>query len=237
MALSAASELHFELYGFLAAMASNLFFAARSVLSTIALRSKGAVSSAAMLYWLLCCGAAALLLPAALTYGEPARLLDPANLRLLFSLLLCGGAHFTYNLLSFQILEQTSPVTHVAPRSSASRGDRSVVTPHQPRSHPAQLGGDCHCLGRCPRLRTGLVKGLQVRLIARRCDHECDKSYSLWSPGCLLCRATAVCSFCYCMRMPHAYDAAWTPAAWNSREALLGRNGDGPLIVSRADSP
>ena len=113
VALSAASELHFELYGFLAAMASNLFFAARSVLSTIALRSKGAVSSAAMLYWLLCCGAAALLLPAALTYGEPARLLDPANLRLLFSLLLCGGAHFTYNLLSFQILEQTSPVTHV----------------------------------------------------------------------------------------------------------------------------
>ena len=82
------------------------------VLSTIALRCWGRlVGSDALLAALLRRrGAPA---PAALTYGEPARLLDPANLRLLFSLLLCGGAHFTYNLLSFQILEQTSPVTHV----------------------------------------------------------------------------------------------------------------------------
>ena len=41
------------------------------------------------------------------------QLLKPERLPLLASLVACGATHFTYNLLSLQILGLTSPVTHV----------------------------------------------------------------------------------------------------------------------------
>ena len=40
-------------------------------------------------------------------------LLQPSRGPLLLSMVLCGICHFTYNLLSFEILSRTSPVTHV----------------------------------------------------------------------------------------------------------------------------
>ena len=110
VALSAASELHFHTYGFLAAMASNAFFAARSVFSTRVMRRHAA--DASTLYWLLCCVATCTLAPAVVAFGEPWRLLEPSRRPLLLTMSACGVAHFTYNLLS-QILQQTSPVTHV----------------------------------------------------------------------------------------------------------------------------
>ena len=51
VALSAASEMHFHIYGFLAAMGSNICFAARSVLSSRVLLSTRV--GASTLYWLL----------------------------------------------------------------------------------------------------------------------------------------------------------------------------------------
>ena len=63
-----------------AAMASNVFFAARSVLSSQVLRSTPAGASA--IYWLLCCLATAMLLPAFLAFGEPSQLLAPHRLPL-----------------------------------------------------------------------------------------------------------------------------------------------------------
>ena len=90
--------------GFGAALGSNFFFAARSVLSTRVLRT-GALSAGA-LYWLLCCIATVVTLPAALTLGQPQRLLtDAAGGTLVMELAVCGAAHFTYNMLSFQILQ------------------------------------------------------------------------------------------------------------------------------------
>ena len=46
-------------------------------------------------------------------FGEPSRLLEPSRRALLAMMCACGASHFTYNLLSFQILQETSPVTHV----------------------------------------------------------------------------------------------------------------------------
>ena len=98
------------LSGFGAALGSNLFFAARSVLSTQVLRA-GAVS-AGTLYWLLCCIATVVTLPAAITLGQPYRLLGSgAGWPLLLELCVCGAAHFTYNMLSFQILQMCAPPT------------------------------------------------------------------------------------------------------------------------------
>ena len=54
-----------------------------------------------------------MLLPAVVAVGEPLRLLQAGNAPLLAALCACGGLHFVYNLLSFQILQMTSPVTHV----------------------------------------------------------------------------------------------------------------------------
>ena len=110
VALSAASEMHFSLMGFLAAMTSNVCFAARSVLSSRFMRAYSVPS--AVLYWLLCCGATCALLPAFVVGGGPA-LVATASPSFLLTLCGCGLAHFGYNLLSFQILELTSPVSHV----------------------------------------------------------------------------------------------------------------------------
>ena len=111
VALSAASEMHFHIYGFLAAMGSNICFAARSVLSSRVLLSTRV--GASTLYWLLCCLAATMLLPAFVMLGEPSQLLKPERLPLVLTLCLCGLMHFSYNLLSYQLLHLTSPVTHV----------------------------------------------------------------------------------------------------------------------------
>ena len=40
-------------------------------------------------------------------------LLSRSSIPLLGALAACGASHFTYNLLSFEILSLTSPVTHV----------------------------------------------------------------------------------------------------------------------------
>jgi drug/metabolite transporter (DMT)-like permease len=111
VALSASSEIHFQLYGFLAGLASNAFFAARSVLSSQKLRDTSVGPTT--LYWLLCCFAALMLAPGVLAFGEPWRLLEPERAGLLMAIATCGVTHFSYNVLSFQILQRTSPVTHV----------------------------------------------------------------------------------------------------------------------------
>lgn len=112
VALSAASEMHFSLVGFLAAMASNMCFAMRSVLSTRFLRG-GKPVPASSLYWLLCCAACAALAPSFVAVGGTAMISAPGSGRLLALLCVCGMAHFGYNLLSFEILQLTSPVSHV----------------------------------------------------------------------------------------------------------------------------
>ena len=100
-------------YRFAAAMASNLCFAGRSVLSSRLLHVDDA-PDALTLYWLLCCAAFIALTPSILLPQGPVRLLSSgASTMLVGSLCACGIAHFTYNALSFEILQLTSPVTHV----------------------------------------------------------------------------------------------------------------------------
>ena len=111
VALSAASELHFNPIGFFAAMGSNAFFAGRSVLSARMLRTH--TVGAAALYWVLCCLASLMMLPLVLLHGQPWRLFAPERGPLMITLLAGGCGHFVYNLLSFQILEATNPVNHV----------------------------------------------------------------------------------------------------------------------------
>ena len=130
VALSAASEMHFSLVGFLAAMASNMCFAMRSVLSTRFLRG-GKPVPASTLYWLLCCAACAALTPSFVAVGGTAMISAPGSGRLLALLCVCGMAHFGYNLLSFEILQLTSPVSHVvlhALRRILVIGASSVLT-------------------------------------------------------------------------------------------------------------
>jgi len=113
VALSAFSEakVHFSPAGFLAAMSSNLFFATRSVLSA-QLFSTHSVD-ATKLYWLLECGATVCLATPFLLSDQIRALSAPGRGPLLTSLCICGGCHFAYNMLSFVILQRTSPITHV----------------------------------------------------------------------------------------------------------------------------
>jgi drug/metabolite transporter (DMT)-like permease len=111
VALSAANELRFSVAGFALAMSSNAFLACRSVLSSRALRS--GLVTASQLYWLLCVGAALLMAPAFFLSGHPELLLSPKQRELLGELVLGGCTHFAYNLASMQLLQLTSPVTHV----------------------------------------------------------------------------------------------------------------------------
>lgn len=112
VALSAATEMHFSAAGFIFAMASNLCFAGRSVLSTRFLQGERPLP-ASTLYWLLCCTACLSILPPFLLGGGPALFTSSGGGALLLLLCACGASHFTYNLLSFEILQLTSPVTHV----------------------------------------------------------------------------------------------------------------------------
>lgn len=147
VALSAASEMHFDLRGLVAALGSNTFFAGRSVLSTRVLGTTDL--NASTLYWLLCCLASIMLLPAVVAAGEPWRLVQAGNAPLLAALCACGGLHFVYNLLSFQILEITSPVTHVVLHavrrvlliSAASLVTGQTLTPHNWAGVAIAFGG------------------------------------------------------------------------------------------------
>jgi drug/metabolite transporter (DMT)-like permease len=215
VALSAASEMHFDLRGLVAALGSNTFFAGRSVLSTRVLGTTAL--NASTLYWcarragarshaygaspcccggcptppplaqphkstgarpdpdahrrprphpypyphrnpcacfpsfgrLLCCLASIMLLPAVVAAGEPWRLVQAGNAPLLAALCACGGLHFVYNLLSFQILEITSPVTHVVLHavrrvlliSAASLVTGQTLTPHNWAGVAIAFGG------------------------------------------------------------------------------------------------
>lgn len=124
VALSSFTEQQFSTAGFAAAMASNMCFASRSVLTTRLFRRRDV--SARTLYWLMCCGALLLLSPlfarqislgAILARGGAGKAvvgmkgIEPAAP--LAALALCGLAHFSYNLLSFMILQRTTPITHV----------------------------------------------------------------------------------------------------------------------------
>lgn len=111
VALSSATELQFSAAGFGAAMMSNLLFASRSVLSSRLFQRRRAAAST--LYWLMCCGALVVLLPLFATQINFALLVTPTSTAPLGSLALCGFAHFGYNMLSFMILQRTSPITHV----------------------------------------------------------------------------------------------------------------------------
>ena len=111
VALSSATELQFSAAGFGAAMTSNLLFASRSVLSTRLFQQRSAAAST--LYWLMCCGALAMLSPLFLTQISFASLMPHTTTAPLGALALCGLAHFGYNMLSFMILQRTSPITHV----------------------------------------------------------------------------------------------------------------------------
>jgi solute carrier family 35 protein E1 len=111
VALSSATELQFSTAGFGAAMMSNLLFASRSVLSSRLFQRRKA--SASTLYWIMCCGALACLMPLFVSQINFASLVPFATTAPLASLAMCGFAHFGYNMLSFMILQRTSPITHV----------------------------------------------------------------------------------------------------------------------------
>ena len=71
------------------------------------------------------------------------------NAPLLVALCACGGLHFVYNLLSFQILEITSPVTHVVLHAvrrvmliaAASLVTRQTLTPYNWMGVAIAFGG------------------------------------------------------------------------------------------------
>ena len=43
--------------------------------------------------------------------GEPSQLLAPGRLPLILMMIVCGAAHFTYNLLSFQARPHPDPTS------------------------------------------------------------------------------------------------------------------------------
>ena len=107
VALSSFTELQFSVAGFAAAMASNVCFASRSVLTTRLFRRRNV--SASTLYWLMCCGALLLLSPlfarqislgallarggAGVAVQTAKGVFEPAAP--LAALALCGLAHFS----------------------------------------------------------------------------------------------------------------------------------------------
>ena len=90
-------------------MMSNLLFASRSVLSSRLFRRRSAPASA--LYWLMCCGALAMLSPLFLSQIHFAALMPRTTTAPLGALALCGLAHFGCSMLSLSILTLTLTLT------------------------------------------------------------------------------------------------------------------------------
>ena len=145
VALSSFTELQFSAAGFAAAMASNLCFASRSVLTTRLFRRRDV--PARTLYWLMCCGALLLLSPlfarqiplgALLTRGGAgitAEGVGPAAP--LAVLALCGLAHFSCAAPAAQLPSPPHPQPARSPPAARPQPARSPPAAHpQPARSP-----------------------------------------------------------------------------------------------------
>jgi len=115
--LASVSEVSFNWPGFLTAVASNVSFQSRNVLSKKFM--KGVEFDDVNLFGWISCLAAITAIPLAIVvdYTKYAGVWSAANasiggLSLLGMLALCGLLHYLYNQFSYVVLQRVSPVTH-----------------------------------------------------------------------------------------------------------------------------